>query len=160
MSNNQNQITIKLSEISQWYDGYRIGSCGGIYNPWSVLKCIAEMGVLSPYWVNTSDNALMKHLIARGTDDLKVDIEELLRGGVVEKTIEEGIIFPDLEKSPNAIWSVLLYSGYVTIDAPPSQRANCRLRIPNIEVGDLYRYLGFAFKGKQVLIHSKFKFKA
>ncbi len=129
----------KLSEIRQWYDGYRIGSCSGIYNPWSVLKCIAEMGVLSPYWVNTSDNVLMKHLITRGTDDLKVDIEELLRGGIVEKTIEEGVIFPDLEKSPNAIWSVLLYSGYVTIDATPSQRAHCRLRIPNIEVRDLYR---------------------
>jgi hypothetical protein len=132
-------LSSKLSEISQWYDGYRIGSCGGIYNPWSVLKCIAELGALSPYWVNTSDNALMKQLIAKGTDDLKIDIEELLKGGTVEKTIEEGIIFPDLEKSPNAVWSVLLYSGYVTIDATPSPRARCRLRIPNIEVSGLYR---------------------
>ena len=129
----------KLSEISQWYDGYRIGSCSGIYNPWSVLKCIAEAGVLSPYWVNTSDNALMKHLIAKGTDDLKADIEELLRGGIIEKTIEEGIIFPDLEKNPNAIWSLLLYSGYVTIDETPVYGTPNRLRIPNIEVGELYK---------------------
>ena len=129
----------RLSEVSQWYDGYRIGSCGGIYNPWSVLKCIAGEGALSPYWVNTSDNVLMKHLIAKGTDDLKADIEELLRGGIVEKTIEEGIIFPDLEKSPNAIWSLLLYSGYVTIDETPSYGIPCRLRIPNIEVGELYK---------------------
>ena len=131
----------KLPEIDKWYDGYRIGSCSGIYNPWSVLKCIAESGVLAPYWVNTSDNALMKHLIAKGTDDLKTDIEELLKGGIVEKTIEEGIIFPDLEKSPNAIWALLLYSGYVTIDTTPSYGIPSRLRIPNIEVGELYKTL-------------------
>ncbi len=128
----------KLSEIRQWYDGYRIGSCGGIYNPWSVLKCIAEMGALSPYWVNTSENALMKHLIAKGTDDLKVDLEELLKGGTIEKTIEEGLLFSNLDKSPNAVWSLLLYSGYVPISATPLERGPCRLRIPNIEVGDLY----------------------
>jgi hypothetical protein len=129
----------RLPEVSQWYDGYRIGSCIGIYNPWSVLKCIAENSVLAPYWVNTSDNALMKQLIAKGTEDIKADIEELIKGGVVEKTIEEGIVFPSLEKSPNAIWSLLLYSGYLTLDATPSYGVPCRLRIPNVEVAELYR---------------------
>ncbi|MCX6990148.1 MAG: AAA family ATPase [Chlamydiae bacterium] len=134
-----NGLINKLSEVGQWYDGYRIGSTGGIYNPWSVLKCIAGDGALSPYWVNTSDNVLMKQLIAKGTDDLKADIEQLLRGGIVEKTIEEGIILTDLEKSPNAIWALLLYSGYVTIDTTPFYGTPCRLRIPNIEVGELYK---------------------
>ncbi len=132
-------LSDKLDKISQWYDGYRIGSRGGIYNPWSVLNCIAKKGALFPYWVNTSDNALMKHLIAKGTDDLKADIEELLRGGIVEKTIEEGIVFPNLDQSPSSIWSLLLYSGYVTIDNTPSYGIPCRLRIPNIEVGELYK---------------------
>jgi hypothetical protein len=132
-------LSHKLQEIGAWYDGYHMGSCSGIYNPWSVLKCIAENGVLFPYWVNTSDNVLMKHLIARGTDDLKVDIEELLRGGSVTKRIEEGIIIPDLEKNPNAIWSLLLYSGYVTIDGAPLSNAVCKLKIPNIEVHELYQ---------------------
>jgi len=131
-------LALKLPEIRRWYDGYRIGSCSGIYNPWSVLKCIAEMGVLSPYWVSTSENALMKHLIAKGTDDLKADLEELLKGGVIEKTIEEGLLFSHLERNPNALWSLLLYSGYVTIAAAPSERSACHLRIPNVEVGDLY----------------------
>ncbi len=129
----------KLAEMRQWYDGYRIGSCRGIYNPWSVLKCIETNGALAPYWVNTSDNALMKQLITQGSEDLKADVEELLKGGTIEKKIEEGIIFPELEKSPNAIWSVLLYSGYLTIDAAPSYGVLCPLRIPNIEVIELYK---------------------
>ena len=70
----------KWDAIRKWYNGYRIGSCEGIYNPWSVLNCIAKKGALAPYWVNTSDNALMKQLITQGTEDLKADIEELLMG--------------------------------------------------------------------------------
>lgn len=132
-------LSAQLTEISQWYDGYRIGSCAGIHNPWSVLNCIAKAGALSPYWVNTSDNALMKHLIARGTDDLKADIEVLLKGGIVEKSIEEGIIFPSLDQNPNSVWSLLLYSGYLTIANTPSYGVPCQLQIPNIEVGELYR---------------------
>lgn len=132
-------LSDKLSDIRLWYDGYCIGSSSGIYNPWSVLKCIAENGALSPYWVNTSDNALMKSLITKGTDDLKADIERLLNGDIVEKTIEEGIIFPNLERSPSAIWSLLLYSGYITLDAAASYGTPCRLSIPNIEVRELYK---------------------
>ena len=129
----------ELPEMREWYDGYRIGSCQGIYNPWSVLNCIMKKGVLAPYWVNTSDNALMKQLITEGTDDLKADIEELLNGGVVEKTIEEGIIFSDLKKNSDTVWSLLLFSGYLTMAATPLYGTPCRLKIPNIEVGELYR---------------------
>ena len=132
-------LSDKLSQVREWYDGYRIGSCVGLYNPWSVLNCIYKNGALAPYWVNTSDNALMKQLITRGTEDLKADVEELLKNGVVEKTIEEGIVFPELEKNPDAIWSLLLFSGYLTIDATPSYGTPCLLRIPNIEVATLYK---------------------
>ncbi len=133
------ELPNRLPEIRQWYDGYRIGSCVGIYNPWSVLTCIMQQGDLAPYWVNTSDNALMKQLITEGTDDLKADIEELLRGGIIKKTIEEGIIFSDLKKNPDTVWSLLLFSGYLTIATTPSYGTPCQLRIPNQEVGGLYR---------------------
>ena len=128
-----------LDEMRKWYDGYRIGSCEGIYNPWSVLNCIAKNCAFAPYWVNTSDNALMKQLITQGTEDLKADIEELLRGGIVEKTIEEGIVFSSLEKNPDAVWSLLLFSGYLTVAETPFYGTPCRLRIPNVEVGELYK---------------------
>lgn len=132
-------LSEKLPEIRDWYDGYRIGSCTGIYNPWSVLKCIAERGNLAPYWVNTSDNALVKQLITKGGGNLKADVEELLRGGTIDKKIEEGIVFSELEKGTSTIWSLLLFSGYLTIDATPSYGTPCRLKIPNLEINELYR---------------------
>jgi hypothetical protein len=133
----------KHSEIRQWYNGYRIGSCEGIYNPWSVLSCISKHGACSPYWVNTSDNALIKQLITNGTSDLKTDMELLLKGGNIEKNIEEGIVFADLERTSNALWSLLLFSGYLTLAATPSYGTPCQLRIPNNEVGELYKSMIF-----------------
>lgn len=133
-------LSEKLPEIREWFDGYRIGSCAGIYNPWSVLNCILDNGALLPYWVNTSDNALMKQLITEGTYDVKMDIEALLNGRIIEKTIDEGIVFLNLKKNSDSVWSLLLYSGYVTMaETPPSYGKPCRLKIPNVEVRELYR---------------------
>ncbi len=128
----------KFSEITEWYDGYRIGSCKQIYNPWSVLNCIAKNGNILPYWVNSSDNTLMQQCITKSTSETKTDIEVLLQGNSIEKKIEEGFIFTDLGEKPNAIWSLLLYSGYLTIDSV-SQGSLCHLRIPNLEVKELYK---------------------
>ena len=95
--------------------------------------------LLAPYWVNTSENALMKQLIAQGTDDFKADIEQLLKGDIIEKNIDDGIVFSQLHENPNAIWSLLLYCGYLTLDKAPSYGTPCHLRIPNIEVSELYK---------------------
>lgn len=131
----------KSDAIRCWYNGYRIGSCQGIYNPWSVLNCLADRGALAPYWVNTSENALMKQLITQAPYNLKADLEVLLNGGSIEKTIEDGVVFTQLEKSSEAIWSLLLFSGYLTIGATPSYGTPVNLRIPNLEVEELYKSL-------------------
>ncbi len=131
-------LIANLPEITKWYDGYCIGSCKQIYNPWSVLNCCAKKGNLLPYWVNSSDNTLMQQCVTLGTSELKTEIEELLQGGYIEKKIEEGFIFTDLKEKPNAVWALLLYSGYLTIDSA-SQGNLCRLRIPNMEVKELYK---------------------
>ncbi len=132
-------LSEKLPLIRQWYNGYRIGSSTNIYNPWSLLNCIASKGALAPYWVNTSENALMKQLIAQAGGDFKADIEQLLKGDVIEKRIDDAIVFSELQQSPNALWSLLLYCGYLTLDKAPSYGTPCHLRIPNIEVGELYK---------------------
>ncbi|MBF8263194.1 MAG: AAA-ATPase fused to superfamily nuclease [Parachlamydiales bacterium] len=131
-------LTENLSEITKWYDGYCVGSCKHIYNPWSVLNCCAKKGNILPYWVNSSDNTLMQQCLTQGTSELKTEIEELLQGGYVEKKIEEGFVFTDLEEKPNAIWALLLYSGYLTTDSVLHGNL-CRLYIPNAEVKELYK---------------------
>ena len=133
------ELTEKFDKIKQWYNGYRIGSYSGIYNPWSVLNCLAKKGALSPYWVNTSENALMKQLITQGSYDLKADLEILLKGQTLEKTIEEGVVFTQLHTNPETIWSLLLFSGYLTMQHTASYPATLALKIPNLEVEELYK---------------------
>jgi hypothetical protein len=123
--------------VTQWYNGYCMGSCPQIYNPWSVLNFIARNGNLLPYWVNSSDNALMQQCISHGSGELKAEVEDLLKGNAIEKKLEEGFIFTDFENKPNAIWTLLLYSGYLTLEGAP-QGPLSRLRIPNAEVRELY----------------------
>lgn len=127
-----------LPMMRKWYNGYRIGSCEGIYNPWSVLKCIEENGELAPYWANTSDNALMKQLITKGSKEIKSDVEVLINGGIIEKEIEEGIVFSGLEQDPKAIWTLLLFSGYLTLAETPASMKPYLLRIPNSEIEKIY----------------------
>lgn len=133
------QLVHRLRDMREWYNGYRIGSCEGLYNPWSVLNCLHAKGALAPHWVNTSDNALMKRLLLTGGEEIKISLEELLCGKIIAKNISEGIVFADLEKSPNAVWSLLLFSGYLTIRATPVHGAPLQLKIPNIEVAELYQ---------------------
>lgn len=140
---NDYNLSDRWEGIRQWYNGYRIGSSEAIYNPWSVLNCIAEKGVLAPYWINTSENALVKKLISQGDEYLKADLEKLMRGEVIEKKLVEGLVFADLEKNPDAVWSLLLLSGYLSIGAPFVYGQLCQLRIPNSEVKELYQTLIF-----------------
>lgn len=133
-------LSHKLSEIKKWYNGYTIGSCSEIYNPWSVLSCIWAEGTIASYWINTSDNALINQLITRGSVQVKKDFNELLQGKIIKKKIKESIVFSDLEVDTDALWSLLLCSGYVTI-TETSTAENCSLKIPNEEVWEYFRSL-------------------
>lgn len=144
------ELTDKLPEIQNWYDGYYFGSHNRIYNPWSVLNCINAKGVLEPYWVNTSDNALINQLIARASGALKKDMEELYKIHTIEQNIEEAICFDSLEQNTDAIWSLLLFTGYVTISGPFIYGKPCLIKIPNREVLELYRSMILSWFKKSI----------
>lgn len=129
--------------IKQWYNGYIFGETEGIFNPWSMLKCVQNDGALQIYWANTSDNALVKRLIARASISTKMELESLLNGIAIDKVIEESIIFPDLDRQSELIWSLLLFTGYVTSTKCEMVKGKkqCSLIIPNQEIKYLYEDL-------------------
>lgn len=132
-----------LNAIKSWYNGYQMGHTSGIFNPWSIIQCIFNQGSLEPYWVKTGDNVLIRRLIARAGALVKTDLETLLNGQVVEKAIEESIIFPDLDHRENLVWSILLFTGYLTYSSYEIRdgKKMCSLVIPNMEIKYLYREL-------------------
>lgn len=107
-------LTDQKEAVKQWYDGFRYGGLNSIYNPWSVLNFLSE-GKLAPYWVNTSSNKMVGELIRHGSKEIKGDFEILMQGGTIQTTVDEEIVFGQLNNSQEAVWSFLLASGYLKI---------------------------------------------
>ncbi|MCK4608013.1 MAG: AAA family ATPase [Gammaproteobacteria bacterium] len=138
----QSQLESKAAEVREWYNGYNIGGVVTVYNPWSIAHFINRKGTIMPYWVNTSDNKLIRDLIIKSSDRFKTKLEDLLAGKPVESTINEDMVFGDLSyKSEIAIWSLLLLSGYLKVlkKEMVDEELKVVLDIPNREVRSLYR---------------------
>ena len=136
----EHEISRPLETIRAWYNGYQIGS-SSLYNPWSILQCIQKKGELRPYWVNTSDNELIKKLLIRASSLFKQEMEDLLFNRCITKSIDEATVFKNLENNPDNIWSLFLFSGYLTLNEKPIAKGlylQCKLKIPNQEVQHLY----------------------
>ena len=124
-------------DVRAWYDGFVFDGVGHIYNPWSLTQFLESGGFFDAYWANTSGNGLVSEVVRGGDDELKADFEELMRGGSVEKVIDEQVVFSELRTRPNAVWALLLAAGYVVAPDPvPAMVATTprRLRLTNREV--------------------------
>lgn len=100
--------------VKIWYDGFTFGKKTEIYNPWSVLNCL-KTGVFAAYWANTSSNSLVSKLIREGSRRLKQTFEDLLRGEALRTQIDEQVVYSQLNEDENALWSLLLASGYLKV---------------------------------------------
>ena len=124
-------------QVKDWYDGFTFGSKKDIYNPWSIINFLDDKQV-GAYRVNTSSNRLISMLLREGSADIKKDFEELLGGGTLEMEIDEQIVYNQLSTKKNAIWSLLLASGYLrvlsTMFVERTGRRYYRLVLTNKEV--------------------------
>ncbi|MBQ9057839.1 MAG: AAA family ATPase [Atopobiaceae bacterium] len=125
----------QLSDIKAWYDGFRFGGLNGIYNPWSIT-CLLKEHKLQPYWMNTSSNALAADVVRQGSSALKKDFETLLAGDIVTRQVSDQIVFSDLSSKPDAVWGLLLASGYLTTtgEVPENATNELSLKLTNYEV--------------------------
>ncbi|MDE7268677.1 MAG: ATP-binding protein [Lachnospiraceae bacterium] len=103
------------AKVKRWYDGFTFGTCMDIYNPWSIVSFINEKGKYDTYWSNTSGNGLVNLLIQKGNPNIKQTMEDLLQGKSFEAKIDEKIVFDQLNGSANAVWSLLLATGYLKV---------------------------------------------
>ncbi|WP_044976013.1 AAA family ATPase [Ruminococcus sp. HUN007] len=125
-------------EVKYWYDGFTIGELKDIYNPWSVTNFLGKKK-FAPYWANTSSNKLVSDLLREGDAELKSDFEYLLCGGTVTKQINEELVYSQLDKTRDSVWSLLTMSGYLKINSINGK--NYELEIVNHETLEMFEGL-------------------
>ncbi|WP_418965398.1 AAA family ATPase [Cetobacterium sp.] len=133
-------LDYELEDVKRWYNGYTFGG-KLVYNPWSLINFMNK-NVLGAYWINTSDNALIKQLLDKNDKKVFEELEMIFKGEVIWETISENIIFDDLNNT-NTIWSLMLFSGYLTYEkmriSPITELKSYSLKIPNVEIKSFFR---------------------
>ena len=131
----------RKDEIKRWYDGFIFGKQKDTYNPWSIINFLTT-GEIETYWANTSGNGLVSKLIRGGSGNLKDQFERLMRGESIRCPIDEQIIYNQLDNDEDAIWSLLLASGYLKALGVEKKEAGkprmYELALTNGEVMDMF----------------------
>ncbi len=123
--------------VKEWYDGYLFGDLG-IYCPWDVINYCGDLrdrSVTEPqnYWVNTSSNDIIRRFLSKAKTADRNDIEQLVNGNSIKKTIRQELTYRDLDSNPNNLWSILFTTGYLTQRSAQSGELT-ELVIPNREI--------------------------
>ena len=136
------QLQSHRESIQTWYNGYQFGEWE-IYNPWSIVNCLQNEGELRPYWVNTANNSLVADMLAKADAGTKANLEKLLKDEPIEVQVSEGIVFNTLNLEASALYSFLLFTGYLKAKHVRFEnRELCaQVSIPNEEVAILYQAL-------------------
>ncbi|CCZ42611.1 putative uncharacterized protein [Clostridium sp. CAG:122] len=67
------------------------------------------------YWADSSSNGLINSLVKTGSSYIKMMMEMLLKGETINVPIDEQIVFSELDYSEDAVWSLMLASGYLKV---------------------------------------------
>ena len=107
-------LSDKKDDIKAWYDGFMFGDKKDIYNPWSIINYL-KFKKFTTYWADSSSNGLINSLIQKGSPYIKTMLETLISGKNIKVPIDEQIVFSELDYSEDAVWSLMLASGYLKV---------------------------------------------
>ncbi len=129
------EIDYKLEEIHSWYNGYVFGVTK-VYNPWSILKYLHKKELKS-YWIDTSDNYLVKDILKSADRKTFEKLNRLLFGEKIEEEITGKSTLQEVLEAHD-LWELLLFSGYLTIDKK-LEDDTYSIKIPNNEVKKFFK---------------------
>ena len=140
------ELEDKYQDIEQWYDGYQFGG-RKVFNPWSLLNAIRGLvneegeSAIQPYWVMTSGNDIIDDMIERNPQHREL-LAKMMKGETISVMIYKNISYRDLKQNPDAIWSFLLYTGYlkaVKAFRNEDDLLEAEVTVPNAEIRSVMR---------------------
>ena len=135
-------LEARFSETKEWYDGYLFGNVD-VYCPWDVINHIDRIkddpnARPEAYWINTSGNDLVKRFVDKANRTTRNEIEQLIAGNAIEKTLRLDLTYDEIDNSIENLWSVLFTTGYLTQTGMTEDGAY-RLVIPNREICEVFK---------------------
>ncbi|MFU7503298.1 MAG: AAA family ATPase, partial [Candidatus Tisiphia sp.] len=97
-------------EIQNWYNGYTFGG-EIIYNPWSIMQCLAREGELDHYWLDSGGTSIIDKVFV--SDEIQEDLTKLLEGEGIVRKLYKQISLEEIEDNQNIFYSLLLFTGYL-----------------------------------------------
>ena len=104
-------LTSHKQVMQDWYDGYTFGKVS-VYCPWDVIN-YCDLLRADPeaepenYWANTSGNGIIRRLLKKADQTTRDEVEQLINGETIVKTVRQELTYRDIEDSIDNIWSVL-----------------------------------------------------
>ena len=129
-----------MQEIRRWYDGYRFGN-SEIYNPWSVTSYFANNGQAKAFWVNTSDNGIIREVLQELTPEVSDELTRIMQDEEIHTALNMEVVYPQMADGVDTILSFLLLAGYLTLSSSPEETefgTFATLKIPNMEISRVY----------------------
>jgi 3',5'-cyclic AMP phosphodiesterase CpdA len=133
-------LTDSKEELKSYYNGYNFGN-NKIYNPWSVINYL-EYKIPDTYWINTSSNDLIHDLIMKNKKaTIKDKVFSLLNGNSISVRLDDNIVFSDIDKNEDNVWTFLTFTGYLTCtkNQESSDTLLYDISIPNNEVREFFK---------------------
>ena len=140
------------------YDGYRF--CDKeMFCPWDVINFIdenyknnlnghKELVHANNYWANTTSSSAVYEYLGYLTDTDTQKMQDLIDGKSVSFSLNDSMNYDSLsEHNPDDFWSLLLHTGYLTLDwdktteeLKKDSQANkvAFARIPNLKIRDCF----------------------
>ena len=144
--------------VKKNYDGYRF--CDKeMFSPWDVIKFIDDNYFKDPskneivkadnYWANSTSSPAVYEYLGYLTDTDTQKMQDLVDGKSISFKLNESMNYDCLSQhDPNDFWSLLLHTGYLTLDWDKTQTAELSkdstsnkdifARIPNLEIKECF----------------------
>ena len=142
------------------YDGYKFYD-KEMFCPWDVLNFVEDnfnfkqQGLLSEieaenYWANSTSSPAVYEYLGFLTDSDNQKMQDLVDGNSISFVLNESMNYDCLsEHDPNDFWSLLLHTGYLTLDwektkkdelsKDNSSNKEVYVRIPNLEIKKCFK---------------------
>ena len=134
-------LSEQMDVLKRWYEGYYYSN-REVYNPWSLLNAIRGLvegegdNAIQAYWAMTSSNDIIDDMIDQ-QPEYREALAKLMRGETKRVPIYKDLSYRDLQTRPDAIWSFLLFTGYlksIKIEKNSDDLWEADVTVPNREI--------------------------